>query len=49
MKVVAEGIETEQQNQILQSIDCDFGQGYLFYKPMTAEMLEKVLQENKKF
>jgi diguanylate cyclase (GGDEF)-like protein/PAS domain S-box-containing protein len=49
LKVVAEGIETEQQNKILQSIDCDFGQGYLFYKPMTAEMLEKLLQENKKF
>jgi len=48
MKVVAEGIETEQQSQILKTIDCDFGQGYLFHKPMTGEALESLLGKSKK-
>jgi EAL domain-containing protein (putative c-di-GMP-specific phosphodiesterase class I) len=36
MHVVAEGIETVEQLLVLQSLDCDFGQGYLFAKPLTA-------------
>jgi diguanylate cyclase (GGDEF)-like protein len=34
---VAEGIETPDQLAMLQSLDCDFGQGYVFAKPMPAE------------
>lgn len=37
ISVVAEGIETTQQAMMLRSLDCDFGQGYLFAKPLTAE------------
>lgn len=37
MEVIAEGIETEQQLAVLQAIACDFGQGYLFAKPLLAE------------
>ena len=33
-EVVAEGIETAAQRDILQEADCGFGQGYLFAKPM---------------
>jgi predicted signal transduction protein with EAL and GGDEF domain len=36
LKVVAEGIETEGQESRLRSWGCDFGQGYLFAKPMAA-------------
>jgi len=36
-KVVAEGVETEEQLKILQNENCDMIQGYLFSKPIKAE------------
>jgi EAL domain-containing protein (putative c-di-GMP-specific phosphodiesterase class I) len=41
--VVAEGIETEKQLNLLKKYGCDIGQGYLFCKPVAAEELEKML------
>lgn len=35
--VVAEGIETQEQCDRLQSLRCDFGQGYLFSQPLPSE------------
>ena len=35
LQVVAEGVETQQQLQALQSISCDYIQGYLLAKPIT--------------
>jgi diguanylate cyclase (GGDEF)-like protein/PAS domain S-box-containing protein len=43
LRVVAEGIETEDQHQILAQYGCDIGQGYLFSKPVKGEELEKML------
>jgi diguanylate cyclase (GGDEF)-like protein/PAS domain S-box-containing protein len=40
MKVVAEGVETLEQRGILTEAGCDFGQGYLFAKPMPASQFE---------
>lgn len=40
LTVVAEGIETPQQAEILKSLGCDIGQGYLFSRPMPAEQAE---------
>lgn len=37
LKVVAEGVETPTQHALLQAMHCDFGQGYLYAKPLTAE------------
>ena len=39
LRVVAEGVETERQRDILQTRDCDEFQGYLFARPMDAERL----------
>lgn len=39
IKVVAEGIENKEQLVFLQQNFCDFGQGYLFSKPITSEEL----------
>ena len=36
-KVVAEGVETEEQYQYIKSIGCDQVQGYYFSKPLTTE------------
>lgn len=43
MDVVAEGIETVEQYQILLKLGCRFGQGFLFGRPMTAEAIAELL------
>lgn len=39
-KVVAEGVETEEQSRLLRLLSCDEMQGYLFCKPVPAEIFE---------
>jgi diguanylate cyclase (GGDEF)-like protein len=39
LKVIAEGIETDEQRNLLLSIGCDYGQGYLFSKPKPLDQL----------
>jgi sensor c-di-GMP phosphodiesterase-like protein len=41
MKVIAEGIETEQQRSLLEFAGCDYGQGYLFSHALCSEDFEK--------
>lgn len=43
MKVIAEGIETETQLQMLTEAGCDYGQGYLFARPMPFDEFERFL------
>ncbi len=33
LDIIAEGIETTDEHELLQSLDCDFGQGFLFARP----------------
>ena len=40
LTVTAEGIETVSQLGQLQQLDCEFGQGYFFSKPLTANEIE---------
>ncbi|MCV6620620.1 MAG: EAL domain-containing protein [Cellvibrionaceae bacterium] len=43
LKVVAEGIENPEQHQFLNQNGCDYGQGYLFAKPLTQKELIELL------
>jgi EAL domain-containing protein (putative c-di-GMP-specific phosphodiesterase class I) len=42
MKVIAEGIETENQRALLAAAGCDYGQGYLFSRPVPAADFEGI-------
>jgi EAL domain-containing protein (putative c-di-GMP-specific phosphodiesterase class I) len=44
MDVVAEGVETQAQHQLLRAMGCRYGQGFLYAKPMTAEAVRELLQ-----
>ncbi|MEU9169711.1 bifunctional diguanylate cyclase/phosphodiesterase [Streptomyces sp. NPDC048420] len=46
LQVIAEGIEEEAQRELLASIGCRFGQGYLFAPPMSLEESEVVLHRS---
>lgn len=43
LKVIAEGIETTGQENILRAAGCDYGQGYLFSKAVPPDMFEQLL------
>jgi diguanylate cyclase (GGDEF)-like protein/PAS domain S-box-containing protein len=45
MSVVAEGVETVEQHTILLNMNCQFGQGYLFSKPIPKQEVDVLIQE----
>ncbi|MBQ7677716.1 MAG: EAL domain-containing protein [Lachnospiraceae bacterium] len=45
LPVVVEGVETEQQLEFLKKLNCDYAQGYYFYKPMPIEEFEALISK----
>ena len=46
MSVVAEGVETEDQLSLLQKLGCDYGQGWIFSEPVSAEKAVDLLSRD---
>ncbi|MEH6387944.1 putative bifunctional diguanylate cyclase/phosphodiesterase [Pseudomonas profundi] len=46
LTITAEGIETLAQESLLGELQCDYGQGYLYSKPVPAEQLEALLRKS---
>jgi diguanylate cyclase (GGDEF)-like protein/PAS domain S-box-containing protein len=46
IQVIAEGIEAYQQTEILRKLGCSVGQGFLFARPMPADLCLKFLRDN---
>jgi diguanylate cyclase (GGDEF)-like protein/PAS domain S-box-containing protein len=44
LQVVAEGIENTQQKDLLKILGCQYGQGYLFSRPISAEQVVPLLE-----
>lgn len=47
LELIAEGIETTEQMKFLQLSGCEYGQGYLFSKPLSAEDMELSILNSK--
>lgn len=45
LSVIAEGVETEEQETLLRELECDFVQGYRYHRPMSAEKLDALLDD----
>jgi diguanylate cyclase (GGDEF)-like protein len=45
MTVIAEGVETIKQLQQLANLNCDFCQGFLFARPLTADKVTQVIEQ----
>ncbi|WP_406206143.1 EAL domain-containing protein [Kitasatospora sp. NBC_01560] len=46
VQVIAEGIETIQQRDLLAAMDCPLGQGYLFARPLTSDQAHAFIDEH---
>lgn len=49
MQVVAEGVETKHQAEMLDNINCSMAQGYLFDRPLPCDEFEKRLSGKRKY
>jgi len=47
LRILAEGVETEAQRQMLSGLDCDDMQGFLFSRPLAAAAFEGFLTGNR--
>lgn len=47
LKVIAEGVETAEQLEFLDLLQCDMAQGYFFSKPISAAAITQLCMENR--
>ena len=45
IRMIAEGVESKEQMELLQDMGCTYGQGYYFYHPMPIEVFEQILSD----
>jgi diguanylate cyclase (GGDEF)-like protein/PAS domain S-box-containing protein len=45
LRTIAEGVETQAQHDSLRELGCTMGQGFLFSRPVSAAMIDHLLQE----
>ncbi|NEP63345.1 MAG: EAL domain-containing protein, partial [Symploca sp. SIO2G7] len=45
LRIIAEGVETTDERVLLEHYQCDFAQGYLIGKPMSAQRLQAYLEQ----
>ncbi|MES9842833.1 MAG: EAL domain-containing protein, partial [Candidatus Thiodiazotropha endolucinida] len=45
-RIIAEGVETADQFEVLNNLGCDTAQGYLFSKPVDADEIRQILNSN---
>lgn len=46
-RLIVEGVETSEQRDFLVKIGCCYGQGYFFYRPLSRDAYEKLLEDEK--
>lgn len=49
MDVIAEGVETAEQLRQLQSLECEYSQGFLFSRPVDRQTTERLISNNSHF
>ncbi len=49
LQVVCEGIETEEQRRFAQDVGCHYGQGFLFFRPMSTDQVFEMMKKSSIF
>lgn len=44
LKVIAEGVEAAEECVLLRQLGCDHAQGYYFYRPVSSEQAQRLLE-----
>jgi EAL domain-containing protein (putative c-di-GMP-specific phosphodiesterase class I) len=48
LKVIAEGVETQEHCRVLRAHNCDEIQGYYFSKPVSAQEFEQIIRQGRR-
>ncbi len=48
LPIIAEGVETQEQEEFLEKLGCRYVQGYFYYRPLPIEQLEEIISDERK-